>query len=152
MHADADLWKQDIKKLMRCWPGGSGWSYKVEAQGAYMGAGYMEGKLTRVYGSWTWTLDHRQLPPFPPLNLFIWRFLIKIQKIPSETHRRSWCHWLLLGVSGYDDIHLENNDDGHNYLDIGNLDKSWLWLFTSDIYISDNPTMRWAHLSLAASQ
>ena len=52
-----------------------------------------------------------------------------IKKIPSETHRRSWCHWLLLGVSGYDDIHLENNDndDDHNYLDIGNLDKSWLF-------------------------
>ena len=54
-------------------------------------------------------------------------FLIKIQKIPSETHRRSWCHWLLLWVSGYDDIHLGNNDDDHNYLDIGNLDKSWLF-------------------------
>ena len=108
----------------------------------------MEGKLTRVYGSWTWTLDHRQLPPFPPLNLFIWRFLIKIQKT-SETHRRSWCHWLFLGVSGYDDIHLENSDDDHNYLDIGNLVD---YGYSQVIYISDNPTMRWAHLSLAASQ
>lgn len=44
--------------------------------------------LTSVYGGGTWTLYHRQLPPFPPLN------------------RCSWYYWLFFWVSRYDNVHL----------------------------------------------